>query len=200
MDIDYAGASKDIQYNRFVTAEEPALPGYLRYFSADPRMPLSIVYPRELSPVFDHNEYRGGLSVTFGQRAFSVVCTNLLRAGQEGLAVAQGRVSAVEFMKETLDYYRRVNLGAFAGTTRVKVIHKGSDIAHVGDRGFDAPRALWERRDGSRGEWVFFVVNGQMWNISKEPTSELSDVVFRSILRSFRFLDVEYFHSLGIHW
>lgn len=200
MDIDYSGATKDVQYYRFTTEVEPALPDYLRYFSADPRMPFSIVYPRELTPVYDHNEYRGGLSVTFGQRAFSVVRTDLLHAGREGLAVAQGDVTVVEFVKATLDYYRRVNMGAFAGTKRVKIIDRGSDIAHVGESGFIAPRALWERRDGTQGEWVFFVVNSQMWNISREPTSELADIVFRTIQRSFRFLKTEYFHSLGIRW
>jgi hypothetical protein len=77
---------------------------------------------------------------------------------------------------------------------------KGVQLALVGESGFKASRVVWNESGGRYGEWVVFQFQFKLWTIFRNSISPCSSDDFNTILRSFRFLDEAFFHSLGVRW
>jgi hypothetical protein len=204
MKIDYSEASQEIQVRHFFTRKEPSLAGFHRFFSADPRFPLSIVYPHGLSPHYHDTEYLHTLSVTFGPNTFSVIHTDYTQTvkasdqSEADLSVPRSNSLLIQNVLKTTQQWS--DFGE-ALVLKHAWIHEGEEeLAIVGNPGFKAARIIWDASNHASSEWVIFQVGLTLWTISKHPESCLSPEIFKTLLRSFRFLDDTFFASLGIKW
>ncbi len=203
MNIDYSQASQEIQSRHFFTREEPMLSGFDRFFSADPRFPFSIVYPQGLEPFYDDREYLGILCVAFGRGTFGVIRSDMTRImelrdqSQPASQIPLSTSPQIDTMLETVKNWSA--LGESFELEQSWQAQKGVDITIVGETGFNASRMVWKAGDGRYSEWVVFQLRSELWTIFRNPIASFSSDNFNTILRSFRFLEEAYFHSLGVH-
>lgn len=198
MNIDYSQASQEIQSRHFFTRKEPALSGFDRFFSADPRFPFSIAYPRQLEPVYDSTEYLGTLCITFG-RGFGVIrsdMTGAVEVRDQSQLVSQIPLSTSPLIDNTLEMVK--NWSDIGESFVLEQPWQAAKRVNVGKPGFTASQVIWKSDDGRYSEWVIFQLQLNVWTIFRNQFAFFSSDEFKIILYSFRFLDDAFFRSLGV--
>jgi len=181
-----AGEKVDIRDRRCFFRAVSEIPGYGRYYSADPRFPCSVAVPGKPGFVYHHWD-SDFLLLTFnieGDEDAAVFRLDLKQiADGDSLArkVIQGSADEVGYEEQ------RERGGFLAGVTPKARIRRGG--AHV--PGFTAHRVTysngWQR--------VFFMDHNYLiWSIHNRG---IDDNVFDRVASSFRLLSDEYFTEIS---
>jgi hypothetical protein len=184
---------RSIVHRGCVLREDPALPGFRRFFSADPRFPISIAYPAGHEPFYDFNR-PDDLAAEFHD-CFTLTCQDIRLDARS--------INLVRYVKEDFERRQRLMESAnrFAGERLfspgrlVKVYHKGNETVVVGSGlgAFRAPRLVWDT-----GEMSFFPGPPRrscLWSV-RRIFGEIGDADFATVLASLAWLPPEWFDRL----
>lgn len=197
----------NIKHRRCFLQDDPDIRGYRRFFSADPRFPISVSCPQWLGPYYDFNKAQY-LKVGFSSgsdEVFTVAREDLAMSAAGGdrlaAAVVAGRSDLFDLLERSMaekqQLYRRHGFGLNIGS--YKVTKKEAEFVPVGASGLRAPRAIWYTPSKQLGgEWVFFQSRrpSVLWMIIWNADEDYDESVFRQVLASFRWLDEAFFRSL----
>lgn len=199
----YGSRASQISRFRCTWEEEPTIPGFYRFSSADPRFPVSIACPEDKSPVYDFNRAQY-LHVDFSNsnvNSFVVVREDLAlyakNGDREAAEVVSGRRNHFWLMEQA--FARKRGGGWFK--KRYRITKRESEFVPVGRDGFGAPFVALYDEDGEfDGETVFFAGRepSALWQIIWNPRGGYDQPTFRQVLSSFRWLDADWFRSISM--
>jgi hypothetical protein len=198
--------------------EPTVIPEFRRFYSADRRFPISVLYPERLSFFYDLNrdmelnvEWHGDENGEFG-----IIREHLGASAQQGDELAQqvllGKKDLSAFMQESFarNYADYRAIGEAGRTPRSKI---GDRIIGEGRSALHVKRLVWYTPNGDyAGEWTSFIharFSGQpkIFVSKVDPRAQqpmlwffqnscLDEETFTTILTSFQWLDEEFFRSL----
>ena len=190
---------RNIKLYRYFLEDDPSLPGWRRFWPADPRFPITVTCPPGSSPWY--NFERSHHLVLETDSGFTV---------QRQSPIQQDLGSFMkQWAERRLDDRRRLGNSPFASeqerapykeSYKYHIVDRGGDMAVVGEAGyaFTAPRVVFTTRSRQiAADWVFFARRGvdECWTILR-GADKLIEEDFRQVLASFRWLNDEYFRSL----
>jgi hypothetical protein len=154
-----------------------------RFYSADPRFPLSVAFPSltGTGPFFDVNRAQC-LQMDFGNGVW------ILREDLHLLA-ERGEARATAILQDP-GRYLEIDAQAAGGKVLPGTIRIGTSTM--------APRLSWRMRtDGQEAEAaVLLTSDGGLWSFERRPRGCVDDPLFHEILETVRWLNEDFFRDV----